>query len=101
MLEEKYHVYQIVPHASNYDSYVARNWKNFLKGHALDIAEDEYIPDLVTAVLRMYDGKTKTEALEMIDDSRARSVVASAMEDHEEIVEAQKWVDAAKGIEEF
>ena len=101
MAEKKFHVYQIIVHGYAYSSNVRRRWKSLLKGHALDLKMEEYIPELIKTVLRMYDGKTKTEVLEMIDDSEARDAVAKAMEDHEEIVETQEWLDAAKGIEEF
>lgn len=102
MAEEKFHVYQIIVHGGTYYSGMLDNWRQLLKGHALDISDTSCIPDLVIAVMRMYDGMTKSEAIAQISDSYIRNIVASAMHYHEEVAEPEGVPTAmATEIEDF
>ena len=101
MAEEKFHVYQIIVHGSTYDRYVVSDWKQLLGGHALDISDHACIPDLVIAILRMYDGKTKEEAISMISNERTRRIVSQAMADHEEVAEPEAAPTVTGEIEDF
>ena len=56
-------------------------------GHVCDLSDHHYMPELVVAISNMYEGYTKTEAINMIQDMRARRVVKEALQWHEEVVE--------------
>lgn len=102
MAEEKFHVYQIIVHGGTYYSGMVTEWRHLLKGHALDISDTSCIPDLVIAVMRMYDGMTKSEAIAQISDPRTREIVSDAMSYHEEIAEPEGVpTTAATEIEDF
>lgn len=89
MASEKFNCYHVILHGSYYTYYksnVVRKWKQLMGGHACDLEDHTKLPELVTTILRMHEGLTKTQALAKIQDERARRVVANALCDHEEVV---------------
>ena len=90
MASEKFNCYHIILHGSYYSSYsldVVTSWKQLMGGHACDLSDHTKLPELVTTILSMHEGLTKTQALEKIQDYEARLVVAKALCDHEEVVD--------------
>lgn len=94
MASEKFHCYHIILRGSNYDSDVVYKWSKLMGGHACDLSEYEYLPDLICTILLMYEGFSKTEAIEAIENSNAKYVVRDAIKNHEEYV-----VDEKVGVE--
>ena len=89
MASEKFNCYHVILHGNYYNYYksdVVRKWKQLMGGHACDLEDHTKLPELVTTILRMHEGLTKTQALAKIQDDRARRVVANALYDHEEVV---------------
>lgn len=100
LAEEKFNVYQIIVHGDAYESDVVRKWRNLVGGHAIDLNDYKCISELIITIMRMYDGMTKTEALDKLE-SYTRSVIERALENHEEVVhETSQPVDNSE-IEEF
>lgn len=87
MASEKFNCYHIILRGSNYDRDVVRKWKELMNGNACDLSDYECLPELVCTILKMYEGLSKTEALQSIEDFDKRKVVAEALCDHEENVE--------------
>lgn len=87
MASEKFHCYHIMLDGMNYDSVELRMWKELMGGHACELKDHHYLPELVTTILAMYEGMSKTEAIARLKDAAAESVVAIALKDHEEHVE--------------
>ena len=104
MAEEKFNVYQIVVHgdAYNNDSFnIMNQWKSLMGGHALDLSDYKCISNLIITIMRMYDGMTKSEAINMLDDGHEKEIISAALADHEEtVVEESLPVDSSE-IEEF
>lgn len=100
MASEKFNCYHIILHGANYDTRVVRNWKMLMGGHACDLTDHNMLPELVTTIMRMYEGVSKTDAIARIQDSKAREVVKYALKDHEEMVECGKTT-AEADIEVF
>ena len=96
MASEKFYCYHIILHGSNYyydtDS-VCSKWRNLMGTHVCDLSDHHYLPELVTTILKLYDGKSKSEALKEIQNSTARSVVADALKWHEETVDLESTSD--------
>lgn len=86
MASEKFFCYHIILHGGAYDNYVVREWREIMGSHVCDLSNHEYLPELVTTILAMYEGLTKTEALNKINDSQAKRVVEDALKWHEETV---------------
>lgn len=89
MASKKFYCYHVILHGSNYrysgDEYT-RKWRNLMENHVCDLSDHHYIPELVTTIFRMYEGLSKTEALERIEGATARQVVKDALKWHEENV---------------
>lgn len=81
---EKFYCYHIILRGGAYDSYVVREWRKLMGSHVCDLSDHKYLPELVTTILAMYEGLTKTEALNKIESSEARRVVEEALKWHEE-----------------
>lgn len=93
MASEKFYCYHIILPGNNYrySPYtVISKWKKLLGGHACVLEEYKYLPDLICAIVDMYEGVSKTEAIGKIEDSQSRYAVEKALEEHEEHVEDVK-----------
>lgn len=89
MASEKFYCYHIILHGSNYDYDVVRKWRNLMGGHVCDLSNHRYLPELVTTILKMYEGMSKTEALSKIQSYEAKDVVEDALKWHEENVSVE------------
>lgn len=101
LTEEKFNVYQIIVHGDAYGSHIVEKWHNLLGGHAIDLADYKCISELIITIMRMYDGMTKTEAIEKLESSHTRSVIERALENHEEVIEETSQSLDNSEIEEF
>lgn len=104
MASERFNCYHVILHGSYYtyhSSEVVSKWKQLMGGHACDLSDHTKLPELVTTILRMHEGLTKTQALARIQDEHARMIVASALCDHEEVVENTAVAGAHAPIEVF
>ena len=88
LAKEKFYVYQIIVHGDAYlhDSSIVPAWKNLLGGHAIDLEDYTAISSLICTILRMYDGMSKTDALNELSYTAEQEVIRRALDDHEEIV---------------
>lgn len=89
MASEKFYCYHIILRTSQYRWYsdtVIRKWRNLMGGHVCDLSDHEYLPELVSTIFKMYEGKTKTEAINAIENTNAKRVVEDALKWHEETV---------------
>lgn len=107
LAEEKFHVYQIITSTDELHDYnstfgdVVERWRNLLGGHALYLQDYRFLSPLIVTVLRMYDGYTRTEAINQLPYME-RQEVESALQYHEEIVEQPvPRNDSLTGIEVF
>lgn len=90
MASEKFYCYHIVLHGNYYrfhGSTAVREWKDLLGSHAVDLPNHKFVPELVTTILSMYEGRSKSEAIRLIQNIEAREVIRMALADHEEHVE--------------
>lgn len=90
MVSEKFYPYHIILHGSNYYACEISKWRDLLDGHACDLEDYDCLPDLVCAIIDMYEGHSKTEVIEKIEDSHTRHVVRNALSYHEEHVDDVK-----------
>lgn len=88
-----FYPYHIILHGSNYSACEMSKWRDLLGGHACDLEDYDCLPDLVCAIIDMYEGNTKTEVIDKIEDSHTRQVVRNALCYHEERVEDVKVKD--------
>ena len=86
MASEKFYCYHIMLHGTNFGSSERRMWKELMGGHACELGNLQYLPELITTILSMYEGLTKTEAISKIENENARKAVSQALESHEETV---------------
>lgn len=102
MASEKFYCYHIILHGNNYSECDMDKWYELLGGHACDLSDYDCLPELICAIIDMYEGCSKTEAIEKINNSEARYVVRNALLCHEEHVEDKKVVsDQESKIEIF
>ena len=101
MASEKYYCYHIILRGDNYTRGRRDAWKNLMGGHACELTDHHCLPELVLAILSMYEGMSKTEAIEKIESSHAREVVAFALKDHEEKVDDEATSSENADIEVF
>jgi len=102
MASEKFNCYHIILHGGGYDGDVVEKWKNLMKGHACDLSDFECLPDLICAILKMYEGFSKTEVIEEIKDYHTRDVVSVALRNHEEhVVDKKAEADDEAEVEVF
>ncbi len=83
-VSEKFYCYHIILHGNGYDSDVVRKWRNLMGSKVCDLSDHSFIPELVTTILRMHEGLNKSDALNRIQNSKAKSIVESALRWHEE-----------------
>ena len=87
LASEKFNCYHIILHGGYYNHYpdsVIRGWRKLMGGHVCDLRDHECLPELISTILKMYDGLTKTEAINKIQDLHAKKVVEDALKWHEE-----------------
>lgn len=104
MASEKFYCYHIVLHGSRYGydgRDIVNNWRKLMGSHVCDLGEHECLPELVSTILKMYEGVSKTDAIASINDTHARIVVAKALLEHEEYVEASCVAEGTSNIEVF
>lgn len=87
MVSEKFYPYHIILHGNGYYMCELSKWRDLMGGHACDLDDYDCLPDLVCAILDMYEGISKTDAIEKIEDSHIRKVVKNALVYHEERVD--------------
>lgn len=90
MASEKFNCYHIILRGNGYSSYTVSKWTNLMDGHACDLSDYECLPELVCTILKMYEGLSKTEAIDSIEDYHTKRVVTEALCDHEENVVDEK-----------
>ncbi len=101
MASEKFYCYHIILPGNYYRHYpdtVTYKWRKLLGGHACVLEEYRYLPDLICAIVDMYEGASKTEAIRKIENAQSKYAVTKALEEHEEHVEDVK-VDAGENQE--
>lgn len=90
MASEKFYCYHIILHGNYYVNYdregTIRKWRNLMGTHVCDLSDHHYLPELVATIFKMYDGMSKTEALNKIQSSEAKRIVKDALKWHEEHV---------------
>ena len=104
MAEKKFHVYQIVVHGSTYNKNsddIMNRWKSLMGSHALDLSDYRCISSLIITIMRMYNGKTKSEAINMLSNSYEKKIISEALADHEETVADDSLPVDSSEIEEF
>lgn len=82
MASEKFHCYHIILGSRD----VEGMWRDLLGSHVCVLSDHSCLPELIVSILKMYDGKSKTEALDGIQDISKRRVVMAALAKHEEHV---------------
>ena len=85
MASEKFYCYHV--HFGDYYEWGIDKWRKLMGSHFCVLTDYRCMPELVTTILAMYEGLSKTEALNKIEDVRARRVVEDALKYHEETVE--------------
>jgi hypothetical protein len=102
MAQRMYHCYHVVLHGNAYSELNPQNqWKKLMGGHACDLSDHKCLPELVTTILAMYEGVSKSEAIARISDAKAQSVVRDALKWHEETVTVTVAQSAPPNIEVF
>lgn len=97
MASEKFHCYHIILHGSNYHCCDMDKWNELLGGHACDLSDYDCLPELICAIIDMYEGCSKTDAIEKIEDSNARYVVRNALMNHEQYVKDERVASGQHG----
>lgn len=90
MASEKFYPYHIILHGSNYYACNTNMWRDLLGGHACDLEDYDCLPELVCTIIEMYEGRSKSEVIDKIEDSHTRYVVKNALMYHEERVDDKK-----------
>lgn len=90
MASEKFYPYHIILHGSNFWACDMTKWERLLEGHVCNLEDYDCLPELVCAIISMYEGKSKSEVLEDISDTHTRSVIRTALRNHEEYVKDVK-----------
>lgn len=89
LASEKFNCYHIILHGWHYNHYtsnVINKWRDLMGRHVCDLSDHNYLPELVTTILKMYEGVSKSDALDSIQGNNAREVVRDALKWHEEVV---------------
>ena len=102
MASEKFNCYHIMLDGGAYDKYVYYEWSKLMGGHACFLSDYECLPDLVSTILKMYEGFSKTDAIEAIEESHSKYVVREALKNHEEyVVDKKVEVETDAEVEVF
>lgn len=89
MASEKFFCYHVILHGNYYDYHGEKaisKWRDLMGTHVCDLSDHHYLPELVSTIFKMYEGMSKTDALNTIQSDRARHVVEDALKWHEEHV---------------
>ena len=89
MASEKFYCYHVILHGGQYSrnsSNIISKWRNLMGAHVCDLSDHKCLPELVSTIFRMYEGMSKTEALNRIQGEYAKIVVTDALKWHEEYV---------------
>lgn len=89
MASEKFYCYHVILHGGQYSwnsSNIIPKWRNLMGAHVCDLSDHECLPELVSTIFRMYEGMSKTEALNRIQGEYAKRIVTDALKWHEEYV---------------
>lgn len=86
MASEKFYCYHIILQGGGYGAETISKWRRLMGSHVCDLHDHRYIPELVTTILKMYEGFSKTEAINKIQNGVARAAVTDALKWHEETV---------------
>lgn len=86
LASEKFYCYHVILHGSNYDRDLVRKWRKLMESHVCDLSNHHYLPELVSTIMKMYEGFSKSEAIQKIQGDDARRVVEDALKRHEENV---------------
>ncbi len=100
MAKEKFNCYHITLGGFIYDN-PNRVWKRLMGNRAIGLTAPEYVSELIITILRMYEGDTKTEALNKIPNGRVASIIEEALIDHEEVIEKSEVSDSDADITVF
>lgn len=108
MASEKFNCYHVVLHGRGYKflDAVTAKWNTLMgENRVCDLSDHKCLPELVSTILKIHDGVSKTEALSMIENDNAKYVVEKALYWHEETISndanCDKCNDAEDGIEVF
>ena len=105
MASSKFYCYHVILHGWYYEHHnkydLREQWRDLLGGHVCDLSDHHYLPELVTTILRMYEGYSKTEYLSCISDNEAKNVVKDALKWHEEVVVDEKEERKSRNVELF
>lgn len=104
MASEMYYCYHIILHGDYYRRHsgiVIDDWRRLMGSHVCDLRDHSYLPELVTAILRMYEGYAKSNSVNVIQNLTARSVVEDALKWHEETVTITQTPSSSADIEIF
>lgn len=101
LAEEKFNCYHVILHGSNYGGCVVREWRAVMNNHVCDLSDHHYLPELVSTIMKMYEGLTKTEAIQKIQKDEARFIVRNALKWHEERVDDSSSEGEKAKIEVF
>lgn len=81
MASEMYNIYHIILSGHGYGSYnVESCWKKLLGSHVCKLEDEQFIPELVTTILKIQEGMDKYDAIQMIETHAAASAVKEALE---------------------
>ena len=101
LASEKFHCYHVILHGSNYGSLVVKEWRALMNSHVLDLSNHKYLPELVSTIMKMYEGLSKTEAIQEIQGEGTRYVIERALAWHEEKVSCKPSGEVTSQIEVF
>lgn len=93
MASEKFNCYHIILHGNGYGRCYMNDWYELMGGNVCDLDDYDCLPQLVLAIIDMYEGKSKNEVISAIDDYHTRTVVKNALRGHADYV-VDKKVDA-------
>lgn len=104
MASEKFNCYHIILHGSYCNSFygsVSHGWRDLMGSHVCDLSDHSYLPELVSTILKMHEGLSKTDAINLIQNDEAKSVVTDALRWHEENVKVSDESSAETDMEVF
>ena len=104
MASEKFNCYHIILHGSYYSHFpkkVTDAWRELMGSHVCDLSDHSCLPELVSTILKMHEGISKTDAINLIQNNHAKSVVTDALKWHEEEVKVSDETSAEIDMEVF
>ena len=104
MASKKFYCYHIILHGNAYHfdgDTIVKKWEKLMGSHVCDLSDHTYLPELISTILKMYEGFSKSKALSCIENSYARKIVKKALINHEENVDVSNIPAAEPDIEVF